>query len=999
MVDAGNPPALRPVGTETHRRFGHRIRPALVIVAALSVVTSIVSPAASGLSPFLRSSPVSAFDTFSGAAGTSSFQDQSAPTPGSTVTSGDAAGDGDLLVAGFDGVDLVRRYRSVDGSQAGQLNPSQGELGAARALAVGPDGLVYAAGGDTDRVVRFDPDTNSMVDVFVAAGTGGLRNPSGLAFSSTGTLLVTSAATGQVLEYDGDTGRFLGVLIDDGLDNPGGLAVGPNGLISVTYQNDDTVGIYRTNGTRRQLIDTGPGSGPVDVVIGPTGELLVAMVDGARIDRVTFDAQAGARRGGEPEATVETMVEGIVTAPTSLVIGPDGALWIADYGADEIRRIDLATGRDLGVVVAGNAPFGPTDLAFLIDGDGGMVSDTRFESGDRTYRWLNGLADPAAGVDFVANEGSADTEVDFAIVTAGYDAVVGDGEVALVAEGQPLADAVIMNVVDRAGEPVGRLLDESPILTDVDLGAEKGRRRTPSGPIGPGSDPTPAQAQVPDAASGDDDDDDAIEFDDVLPGVDVVYSANGGDVEYSFVIEPGADPDDISLDFDGAVGLRIEPNGDLLIEAESGPDYRSTAPVTYQEIDGEPVIVDSSYAIGDDGTVAFTLGSYDPTLPVIIDPTFVAVETAGGSYTSGSTIDLPVPSTTDTDDLMLAQIAYSATGGGIVTPPAGWTEIDTLGANGITQALYWRVATASEPAQYSFTLSSGSTDTAAGSITVYDGVDTASPIDASNGQANSSGAAVTAPSITSTVDSATLIAFFAVRDDGVVTPPGGMNERADVTSAAGGAPADEVIAASADDTLGAAGAAGPRTATVAATAGSIGHLVALTPDPSIVVVNSTGDASDDTVGDDVCDTGATNSQGDPECTLRAAIEEANASGVVDTVTFNIPSTESGYSASPLSYTLTPASGYPLITSTVTIDATTQPGWAGDPIVELDGSSAVGATAGLALRANNSTISGFIVHSFPDEGLEIDGSTTFGDDNVLTNNWVGLDVTGSRRRQY
>ena len=60
-------------------------------------------------------------------------------------------------------------------------------------------------------------------------------------------------------------------------------------------------------------------------------------------------------------------------------------------------------------------------------------------------------------------------------------------------------------------------------------------------------------------------------------------------------------------------------------------------------------------------------------------------------------------------------------------------------------------------------------------------------------------------------------------------------------------------------------------------------------------VNSTGDAGDATPGDGLCRTGGTNSDGDPECTLRAAIEEINsAGGDGTTVSFAIPTTDPGY---------------------------------------------------------------------------------------------------------
>ena len=160
-----------------------------------------------------------------------------------------------------------------------------------------------------------------------------------------------------------------------------------------------------------------------------------------------------------------------------------------------------------------------------------------------------------------------------------------------------------------------------------------------------------------------------------------------------------------------------------------------------------------------------------------------------------------------------------------------------------------------------------------------------------------------------------------------------------------------------------------------------------------MVVNSTGDASDASPGDGVCFTGGTNFDGDPECTLRAAIEEANALAGADKVDFNIPITEPGYTASPLAFTLNPASQYQAITGPVTLDATSQPGYIGDPIIQLDGTLAIGATAGLVIEGSDSTIAGFIVHSFLDEGLEIDGIPGTGDNNTIQNNWVGVDASG------
>src|SRR6266542_3168085 len=89
------------------------------------------------------------------------------------------------------------------------------------------------------------------------------------------------------------------------------------------------------------------------------------------------------------------------------------------------------------------------------------------------------------------------------------------------------------------------------------------------------------------------------------------------------------------------------------------------------------------------------------------------------------------------------------------------------------------------------------------------------------------------------------------------------------------------------------------------------------------VVDSTGDESDIAPGDGACAV----APGGP-CTLRAAIQEANASSGTDAVRFNVP--PSG------GYVISPASALPEIVVPLVIDATTQPGYSGQPLMELDG---------------------------------------------------------------
>ena len=129
----------------------------------------------------------------------------------------------------------------------------------------------------------------------------------------------------------------------------------------------------------------------------------------------------------------------------------------------------------------------------------------------------------------------------------------------------------------------------------------------------------------------------------------------------------------------------------------------------------------------------------------------------------------------------------------------------------------------------------------------------------------------------------------------------------------------------------------------------------------------------DDPGDGVCD---------GSCTLREAIDAANSSGGSDVIAFNIP-------GSP-PFTIQPGSPLPEIIDPVTIDGTTQPGFDGAPIIELNGESAGNGVSGLAITAGNSTVRGLVIDRFSDNGILI--MHTGG--NVVQGNFIGTDVTGT-----
>ncbi|MEX0682627.1 MAG: dockerin type I domain-containing protein [Dehalococcoidia bacterium] len=178
--------------------------------------------------------------------------------------------------------------------------------------------------------------------------------------------------------------------------------------------------------------------------------------------------------------------------------------------------------------------------------------------------------------------------------------------------------------------------------------------------------------------------------------------------------------------------------------------------------------------------------------------------------------------------------------------------------------------------------------------------------------------------------------------------------------------------------------------------GNLDHAFAATS-----TVNSTGDGGDVVAGDGVCETATAG-----ECTLRAAIEEANAFAGTDTIAFNIDSTlDVGCDGLANGVcTITPASALPAITDPVTIDGYTQPGASAntnangglDTVLKiaLEGSGCANCT-GLEIKTTGggSTIKGLNIRTF---GVTVGtaGILAAGGGNLVEGNFVGTDSAGA-----
>jgi acetyltransferase-like isoleucine patch superfamily enzyme len=153
-----------------------------------------------------------------------------------------------------------------------------------------------------------------------------------------------------------------------------------------------------------------------------------------------------------------------------------------------------------------------------------------------------------------------------------------------------------------------------------------------------------------------------VHYQDLYPGIDLIYYGSQRQLEYDLVVAPGADPGMIALGVQGADQLEVDAQGELVLHTADGAILQRK-PFIYQKINGIRREIVGGYVLKNSHEVGFEVAAYDRSQLLVIDPVLVystylggsvndyrggidiAVDTLGNAYVTGSTQSTNFPTT------------------------------------------------------------------------------------------------------------------------------------------------------------------------------------------------------------------------------------------------------------------------------------------------------------------------------------------------------------------
>ena len=148
-----------------------------------------------------------------------------------------------------------------------------------------------------------------------------------------------------------------------------------------------------------------------------------------------------------------------------------------------------------------------------------------------------------------------------------------------------------------------------------------------------------------------------VQYTNIYPGIDLVYYGNQQQLEYDFVVRPGADPRTIAFGFQGNKSISIDESGNLSIVLNNGV-VTINKPLFYQVTNGQREAITGAFVLSGN-QAGISVGTYDPSVPLIVDPVVsystylggtgddyiysIAADASGNAYVAGFTDSADFP--------------------------------------------------------------------------------------------------------------------------------------------------------------------------------------------------------------------------------------------------------------------------------------------------------------------------------------------------------------------
>ena len=181
----------------------------------------------------------------------------------------------------------------------------------------------------------------------------------------------------------------------------------------------------------------------------------------------------------------------------------------------------------------------------------------------------------------------------------------------------------------------------------------------------------------------------SVMYNNLYPGISAKVFSDMSNVRYDFLIDPNADLSKLKMSFAGQNYLSLK-NGELVIHTEIG-DIAQAQPIAYQVINGEKINVDCHFVLSENHLGFEIKNGYDPSLPLVIDPTLVFATFSGSkadnwgmsatydamsnAYTSGICFNVGYPTT---PGAFMMTFQGGGTGGGNAWPAPDNTGFDIV---------------------------------------------------------------------------------------------------------------------------------------------------------------------------------------------------------------------------------------------------------------------------------------------------------------------------------